>query len=174
MTTRHLTTAVTMAVLCVILVIGAVVGFNALFAPLPGSEEEQPAAAPTESCVVEPVRKGRKLRTGQVVVNVFNGGTRAGLAGQTMDALRSRGFQGGQIGNAPRKNKVKRVQIWIEEGEEAAGRLVARQFGPKTPVMTPKEDLANGVDVVVGNNYRTLQKGPRFVVVKQPPENTCS
>ena len=49
MTSRHVTTAVTMAVLCGILVIGAVVGFNTLFAPLPGSDDEPSAAeSPTD------------------------------------------------------------------------------------------------------------------------------
>lgn len=172
MTGRHVTTAVTMVTLCVILAIGAVVGFNTLFAPLPGDDE--PAAAPTPSCVVEPVKRGKRLRTGQVVVNVFNGGTRAGLAGQTMDALRGRGFRGDQIGNAPDGTKVRRAQIWVEDGEEDAGRLVARQFGRGTRVVTPEEDLANGVDVVVGNGYRGLVRAPRSVVVKQAPEGGCS
>ena len=46
MSTRHLTTAVTLAVLCVILAIGAVVGFNALFAPLPGDDTEPSVTPP--------------------------------------------------------------------------------------------------------------------------------
>jgi len=165
------TTAITMVVLCMILVIASVVGFNALFAPLPGDDE--PAAAPSESCAVEPVQEGRRLRSRQVVVNVFNAGTRGGLAGTTMDALRGRGFRGGTIGNAPEGTKLRRVQVWIEEGEEDAGRLVARQFGPKTPVLTPDDDLANGIDVVVGNNFRTLKRAPRSIKVAQEVEGTC-
>jgi hypothetical protein len=173
MSTRHLTTAVTLAVLCVILAIGAVVGFNALFAPLPG-DDTQPSVTPTETCAVEPVKKGKRLRAGQVVVNVFNGGDRAGLAGQVMDALRGRGFQGGQIGNAPDGTKLRRVQIWAAAGEEDAARLVARQFGPRTPVETPAEDIADGVDVILGNGYRALARAPRFVLVKQTPDGGCS
>ena len=83
MTGRHVTTAITMVVLCMILVIAGVVGFNSLFAPLPNSDEEQPTAAPSESCAVEPVEKGRRLRSRQVVVNVYNAGNRGGLAGTT-------------------------------------------------------------------------------------------
>ena len=172
MTGRHVTTAITMLVLCMILVIAGVVGFNTLFAPLPGSDEE-PSATPSESCAVEPVKRGRLLRSRQVVVNVFNAGTRGGLAGTTMDALRERGFRGGTIGNAPDGTKVRRVQVWIAEGEEDAGKLVARQFGPKTPVLTPENDIVDGIDVVVGNNFRALKRAPRSIKVKQEVEGTC-
>ena len=173
MTGRHVTTAITMVVLCMILVIAGVVGFNSLFAPLPNSDEEQPTAAPSESCAVEPVKKGRRLRSRQVVVNVYNAGTRGGLAGTTMDALRARGFRGGTIGNAPEGTKLQRVQVWIVEGEEDAGRLVARQFGPKTPVETVDTELADGIDVVVGNKFGSLKRAPRSIKVKQEVEGTC-
>lgn len=171
MTGRHVTTAITMLVLCMILVIAGVVGFNALFAPLPGSDE--PAATPSESCAVEPVKEGRRLRSRQVVVNVFNAGNRGGLAGTTMDALRARGFRGGTIGNAPDGTKVRRVQVWIAEGEEDAGWLVARQFGPRTPVLTPDDDIVDGIDVVVGNSFRALKRAPRSIRVEREVEGTC-
>ena len=173
MTGRHVTTAITMIVLCMILVIAGVVGFNSLFATLPNSDEEQPTAAPSESCAVEPVEKGRRLRSRQVVVNVYNAGTRGGLAGTTMDALRARGFRGGTIGNAPEGTKLRRVQVWIVEGEEDAGRLVARQFVPKTPVETVDTELADGIDVVVGNKFGSLKRAPRSIKVKQEVEGTC-
>jgi hypothetical protein len=176
MTGRHITTAVTMAVLVGILVLGMVIGFNQLFAPLPGSENT-PAAEPSPTCTEAPPEKGERLRTREVRVNVFNAGTRAGLAGGTIDAFRSRGFQGGEIGNAPEGTKVKRVQVWIQEGEEDAGRLVARQIGKKLRAMKVDEDLAPGVDVVVGNKFRSLVKAPRSIPVKstrivciEPPE----
>lgn len=172
MTGRHVTTALTMTVLCLILVVAGVVGFNALFAPLPERDEE-PSAAASETCAVEPVKRGRRLRSGQVVVNVFNAGNRGGLAGTTMDALRQRGFRGGTIGNAPEGTKVRRAQVWIAEGEEAAGRLVARQFGPKTPVLTPKVDVADGIDVVVGNGFRALKRAPRSIKVEREVQGTC-
>ncbi|HEX4976666.1 MAG TPA: LytR C-terminal domain-containing protein [Nocardioides sp.] len=171
MTGRHVTTAVTMVVLCMIVVVAAVVGFNTLFAPLPGDDE--PAAAPSPTCAVPPAKEGRRLRSGQVVVNVFNAGTRGGLAGTTLDALRERGFRGGTIGNAPEGTKLRRVQVWVTEGEEDAGRLVARQFGRRTPVVTPDTDLVAGVDVVVGNKFRSLAPAPRSVKVRQEAEGTC-
>lgn len=159
MTGRHLTTAVTMLVLVGILVLGVFVGLRELFAPLPGSSgsaEETPAAAP--SCEPQDAPAGRRLQSRQVTVNVFNGGTRAGLAGLTLDRLAGRGFRPGEAGNAPSDSGVKRVQVWIVEGEETAGRLVARNFGPKVPVVVQEtaDDLGDGVDVVVGNGLARL------------------
>jgi LytR cell envelope-related transcriptional attenuator len=165
MTTRHVTTAVTLVALCVIVMIGAVVGFNALFAPLPGAEDE-PSAAVSSSCDAPSAKKRERLRSAEVTVNVFNAGTRSGLAGATVDAFRARGFRGGLIGNAPSDTKVRRAQVWIVEGEEHAGRLVARQLGPRTPVVTEEEDLGDGVDVLVGNGFRALVRAPRSIVVK--------
>jgi hypothetical protein len=174
MTRRHVTTAVTLVVLLVILVIAGVVGFNALFAPLPGSDEPT-AAAPSPSCTAQPATGGR-LRSKDVAVNVFNAGTRAGLAGSTYDALRARGFKGGEIGNAP-SAKVRRAQVWIVAGEEDAGRLVARQLGKKAKphLVSADEDLGDGVDLVVGNGFRKLVRGaPRSVKVTEPAEDSCA
>jgi hypothetical protein len=172
MTRRHVTTAVTLAVLMVMLVVAAVVGFNALFAPLPGSDEPS-ATASSPSCTAAPA--GKRLRTKDVKVNVFNAGTRAGLAGSTYDALRARGFKGGEIGNAPSAN-VRRAQVWIVKGEEDAGRLVARQIAKKAKphLVSADEDLGSGVDLVVGNGFRKLVRGaPRSVKITQPVENSC-
>ena len=67
---------------------------------------------------------------------------------------------------------VRRVQVWIEKGEEAAGRLVARNFGPKVKVVTVKgEDLADGVDVIVANKFpEKLGKKVESVKVREPLE----
>jgi hypothetical protein len=174
MTSRHLTTAVTMAVLCGILVIGAVVGFNTLFAPLPGAEDE-PSAAASPTCDPGNAKKRERLRPTEVTVNVYNAGDRAGLAGAVSDSFRGRGFVTGQIGNAPSGSKVVRAQVWVAEGEEDAGRLVARQIGPRVPVVTPDEDIADGIDVLVGNRFRGLARNaPRSIVVKGDPVDTCS
>lgn len=173
MTRRHITTAVTLTVLCVLLVIAAITGFNALFAPLPSAEDE-PSASPSPTCTPGP-KKGERLRTDDVRVSVFNAGSRAGLAGSTYDAFRDRGFIGGRVGNAPADAKVRRAQVWIVEGEEDAGRLVARQIARKAKphVVAEKDDLSDGIDVVVGDGFRGLVKAPRKVKVTVG-NNGCS
>ena len=64
MGSRHITTAITLVVLVGILVLGLVVGFRELFAPLP-SDEGDPAAAASPSCEPRSVRPGqRRVKTG--------------------------------------------------------------------------------------------------------------
>lgn len=162
---RHLTTAVTMVVLVAILVIGVVVGVRSLFAPLPGDDE--PAAEPSPSCVERSVKKGQRVAARQVTVSVFNGGTRSGLAGETMRALTKRGFKRGQVGNAPEDVRVKVAQVWTTEANDAAARLVARQFGRSTKVRVTDTDLGAGVDVVVGNDFDKLAKAKRAIIAKR-------
>ena len=171
MTGRHVTTAVTMLVLVAILVLGVVVGVRELFAPLPG-EGEEAAADPSPTCATEDVRPGQRLTSRQVTVNVYNAGTRSGLAGQTLDTLSMRGFRVGEAGNAPKRSGVRRVQVWVVEGEEAAGRLVARNFGPRVPVRPVRgaDDLGDGVDIVVGNGLGALARPLRSIRVRTDQE----
>lgn len=165
MTRRHVTTTVTMLVLVGLLVLGALWGWKALFAELPdGATAEEPA--PT--CATEVVEAGQKLRSRQVRVSVFNGGTRSGLAGETLDALMARGFLGGDLGNAPSDLAVRRVQVWSTVQNDPQARLVARQFGTSVKVRFSDEDLGAGVDVIVGNRFDRLVKAPRALTVKQP------
>ncbi len=167
MTGRHITTAVTMLVLVGLLVLGATWGWQALFEEVPGSGE---AAEPTPSCTTEVIRAGDKVSADQVTVSVFNGGTRNGLADQTLDALTRRGFRPGQVGNAPDDLDVRRVQVWSTIENDPRARLVARQFGKKTRVRFSDEDLGRGIDVIVGNGFRKLDKAPRSVTVKNRRE----
>ncbi len=175
MSSRHVTTAVTLLVLVGILALGLYVGFRELFAPLPGSEEEPQAAEPTASCETAGLQPGDRLRTREVLVNVFNAGTRAGLASGTMDALARRGFREGEVANTSTGGRVKRVQVWIVEGEEAAGRLVARNFGPKVKVRTrgAEDDLGDGVDVVIRTEIGRLAPPVRSVRIRDD-EGACA
>lgn len=168
MTTRVITSAVTMLVLIGLLVVGAVWGWNSLFAPLP--DDVTAAVEPEPSCAVQTVGPGNKVRADQVQVSVFNAGSRSGQAGQTLDKLVERGFLPGDIGNAPSDVTVRRVQVWSDVENDARARLVARQFGPKVKVRFSDEDLGPGVDVVVGNNLNELAKAPRRLKVKQEQE----
>ena len=89
-----------------------------------------------------------------------------------MDTLTRRGFEAGGVGNAASRSGVKRVQVWIVDGEETAGRLVARNFGPKVKVVVRDtgDDLADGVDVVVGNALRRVGPVVRSVRVGKGQE----
>ena len=148
-------TALTMATLLVLLLVAAAWAISALTAPFPGKVD-----LPT--CVATDVAKGEKVFPEQVVVSVFNAGTREGLAGLTMKQLTDMGFVEGDSGNAPDKANVPRAQVWTSEPRNPAVRLVASQFGPGTRVVKGKA-LGPGVVVVVGDRFRTLVKAPKNV-----------
>jgi hypothetical protein len=146
-----------LTVLVALLVVGAVVGFRALFAPI---DEEPTSAEPT--CTRQPVGPGRRVTTQDVTVSVFNASDRSGLANETLNRLANRGFQVGDAGNAPDGTRVRVVQVWTTQEDDVAARLVARQFGRNT-VVRVGDDLGVGIDVVVGEQFQRLVPAPRFL-----------
>ena len=163
---RQITTAVTMLVLCGLLVVGAVVGWRTLFADLPGDK----TAGDPPSCETRQIDAGQRIRSSQVHVSVYNAGDRSGLASSTMAALRKRGFKPGDVGNAPSDAKVTRVAVWSTEEGDAEARLVARQFGRKVKVAFSDVDLGPGVDVIVGDRFQGLANAKRSLRVRAPQD----
>lgn len=166
---RRLTTGITLLVLIGLLFLGAAWGWKALFAEVPGGSLL--GGEPVPTCSPERVKAGQKIRARDVRVSVFNAGSQSGLASETLDVLRKRGFRPGDAGNAPSDIKVRRVQVWSTIEDDPAARLVARQFGKKVKVRYADEDLGLGVDVVVGNKFKgRLVKAPRKLEVKKTRE----
>jgi len=151
-------TAVTLAVLGVLLVVGAVVGWRSLTAPLPGRTEPP-------VCVDTDYQQGDDLYPSQVVVSVLNAGERAGLAGRTMGQLVDQGFVQGTSGNAPDGSKVQRVQIWAADTDSPAVDLLKTRLGKRVKVVRYTSDLP-GVVVVVGDRFDQPSKGPKSVRVR--------
>jgi hypothetical protein len=157
---RRLLSAVTITVLLLVLVLGAVIGWQALSAPLPGSDEPA-ASTPSPDC--DPgLSKGDLVHASDVTVSVFNAGTRSGLAGQTQEQLTARGFIAGDVGNAPGTLAgVRFVRVLADTTTDPAAKLVARQFGRHTLIQKEDDDLGPGVEVVVGDRFVGLVKAPR-------------
>ena len=157
-------TGVTLGVLSVLLVVGAVVGWRFLTAPLPGEEDGTQSAG---ACTSE-LAAGEEVAATEVRVSVFNAGTRQGLAEYVRTALTRRGFLAGEIGNAPSDLRdVARVVVYAPDERDPAARLVALQFGERTRVVASDDDLGPGVDVVVGNGYQWLARGaPRTLTAE--------
>lgn len=164
---RQITAAVTMLVLIGLLVLGAVWGWRALFAEVPG---DATALTPSPTCVSEAIAAGEKIRADQVRVSVFNGGTRSGLAGETLDALMDRGFLAGDTANAPSDVDVARVEVWSTVEKDPRAQLVARQFGKNVKVRFSDEDLGPGIDVIVGDRFDRLARAPRALAVGKAQE----
>ncbi len=148
-------TAVTIAVLGVILFVGAAWGWSSLTEPFP-------EAADPPTCVDRPIARGEKVYPDQVVVSVFNAGNREGLAGRTMQLLGEQGFGAGDSGNAPVGTRVAKVEIWTKDPRNPAVRLVASRFGPDTEVVR-RSAAGAGVFVVVGDAFQKLVAGRKAV-----------
>ena len=141
-----LRSALTLAVLALLVVVAAVWGWAALTEPLP---QEEPVAI----CEEATVSAGGEVRRDQVVVSVFNGSKRAGLAGSTSAELEERGFVPGDVGDSPLPATT--TQIWASDPTNPAVVLVRQQF-KKAKVVTG-DPIGVGVVVVVGEKFKNLR-----------------
>jgi hypothetical protein len=158
---RRAVTGVTLTVLAGLLVVGGLVGWRALSAPVPGDDGDS-----TGTRCDAGVAKGDLIRTRDVTVSVYNAGNRSGLAGQTQQELAARGFIEGDVGNAPADAAdVRFVRVLTTSRDDPAARLVARQFGKRVQVSVAP-DLGAGVEVIVGNRFAGLVKAPRSMRAK--------
>ena len=148
-------TAVTLAVLGGILLLAAAWGWSALTDPFPGK-----ADLPT--CVTTTVPQGEKVYPNQVVVSVFNAGTREGLAGRTMQLFTDQGFVEGDSGNAQARARVRTAEIWTDEPRSPAVLLVASRLGPNAKVVR-RHAAGAGVVVIVGDAFKKLRDGRKAI-----------
>ncbi len=151
---RHLLTAVTLLVLLALVGAGGYYGYRELFAPLGDDVSASPGGRDCE----RGLRRGETVRTGDVTVSVLNAGTTNGLAGRVQGALVRRGFIAGTTDNAPDDQTVRFVRVLAPSTRDPAARLVAVQFGARTVIQRSRENLGPGVDVIVGDRFRGLEK----------------
>ena len=168
-----LRSAITLGVLIIVLLLGLVWGWTKLVEPLPGLSGD-PDEAPEAACSVRTVAKGEKVHPDEVTVSVFNAGTTDGLATKTMEQLQTRGFAPGETGNAPSATDV----TGSRSGRRTPGTLLsdwsASYLGRSVKVVNPKgEALGLGVVVVVGDDFRRVRHGARFVRARADAE-VCS
>jgi hypothetical protein len=142
-----LKSAATLGVLVVLLLIATLWGWAAFTEPFPQDE-------PVAICENASVPAGGEVRRDQVVVSVFNGSGRSGLAGTASAELTERGFVAGDIGNAPEPSKA--TQIWADDPANPAVDLVRQQF--KGAKVVPGKALGPGVVVILGEGFQTLRK----------------
>jgi len=131
------------------------------------------AARGSADCKREP-GKGRDRDTGSstrtaakklpkpsdITVNVFNATKRSGLAKDTADELKKRGFKIGDVGNAPKPydKKVKTPGILLGAPASADGAL--RVLGTQLAGAPAKNDTRGGkdVDLIIGSAFKDLVK----------------
>jgi hypothetical protein len=151
-------TPVTMVVLVGILVGGGWWGWQSLI---------NSSAEPT--CVDQKLPNNRMVPK-HVVLNVYNGGARAGSAQRVADALRKRGFNIGKVANEPKGDKVDVAELRGAAGNAPEIALVAGQLNQKAvPVGDGRTD--HTVDLVIGAGFGSVKlKGMPSVAV--PPDST--
>ena len=152
-----------------LLVLGgmAVYGFRSALAPLPDRSSPDPTCSETETEVQ------RFLRRGEVQVSVFNAGDKEGFAGKTLEKVEAAGFKAGNSGNAPGSAGVRRAVVWTTEPGDTSARLVALAFGKRTRVQVTETDLGPGIDVIIGNRFKGLDKKAPNRIRLPRPVTTC-
>jgi hypothetical protein len=162
---RKLTTAVTLMVLLLVLIGMAAYGYNQLTAPLP----QLPSAE--EKCTGAEKEVQGFLKRKQVQVSVFNAGTQEGFAGSTLEKFVDAGFRAGNAGNAPKSAQIRRAVVWTTEEGDSAAKLVATSLGRRTKIEITETDLGPGVDVIVGNKFKGLNRNaPKKIRLADPVE----
>ena len=154
----HWRTPITMVVLLGILIGGTWWGWNSL------------TDSSAEANCIEQKLPNNRLVPKQVVVNIYNGGARAGTAAKVAADLKKRGFNIGKIANEPNGDKVDLVAIRGATADAPELKLVAGQLNQKAAAAADARP-DHTVDVVVGSGYTQLNaKGLPSIAV--PADST--
>lgn len=157
-----LRSALTLAFLGLLVVVATLWGWSAFTEPFP---EDEPVAI----CESETIPAGTEVRRDQVVVSVFNGSGRSGLAGSTSAQLEERGFVAGDVADSPQP--AASTQIWSSDPTNPAVRLVQQQF--KGAQVVPGDPIGVGVVVVVGEKFTSLRRKQVESVVAETDATIC-
>ncbi len=160
--TAGVRSGLTLLGLGLLLVAATVWGWSALTKPFPKDE-------PVAICEDTPVTAGSEVRRDEIVVSVFNGSERSGLASATVAQLEERGFVAGDVGDAPQQ--ISSTQIWADDATNPAVQLVQRQF--KGADVVPGTQIGPGVVVVVGEKFTALRKKQVESVVVEADATYC-
>ncbi|MEG3629802.1 LytR C-terminal domain-containing protein [Streptomyces poriticola] len=132
--------------------------------------DEASAAGAKDGCPVAPARASASPAAaspaltalpepGQVTVNVLNATTRSGLAQQTADELKKRGFRIGDVANAPQEFDKKVAGAGILLGPATGLKTTLPVLGTQLPAAEQRTDAArkgSAVDLILGNGFKGL------------------
>lgn len=145
---RVVRTPVTLLILFGVLLYGAWWGYNNIIKPVP--------SLPPEPCVNQSVPKGQ-LKSSQVVVKVYNGGDRKGLAADVGRSLRGKGFRVTLTTNTV--EKIQKTVIVGADPNNPEVKFVKTFF--KESVVRADQRADRTVDVLVGNKYGGFNKSAK-------------
>ncbi|MFH0521751.1 LytR C-terminal domain-containing protein [Streptomyces sp. M41] len=130
-----------------------------------GGGRKASAAGPKADCgttgTPSPASTAPLPRPGKITVNVFNATTRSGLAKQTADELKKRGFKIGDVGNATKEfdKKVKGTGMLL--GPDSSLNSALPVLGTQLATAERRTDAARKdktVDLIIGNGFKELTK----------------
>lgn len=134
-----------------VFVAGTAIGVN-LVAAQPEPVAEEPA------CEIRKIAQGEVLSSNLVMVHVYNGSKRAGLANRVKINIERRGFLGGVAENNPGRLTPRNVAVLTDDPQDPRVRLVAAQFKGKVQRIKADFPTEDGVSVLVGSDYQGLKK----------------
>ncbi|MFV0134975.1 LytR C-terminal domain-containing protein [Streptomyces sp. HMX87] len=128
-------------------------------------DDEAVAAGTRADCPVTPARASASPaaaalpKPGRITVNVLNATTRSGLAQQTADELKKRGFRVGDVANAPKEYDKKVEGAGVLLGPAAALKTSLPVLGTQLPAAELRTDAARkggAVDLIIGEGFKGL------------------
>jgi hypothetical protein len=145
---RIVRTPITLLVLLGVLLWAAWWGYTNVLQPVP--------KIPPAPCVEQTVTKG-VITSAQVIINVYNGGDKRGLAGDVRRNLQSKGFKVPVATNTV--EKISKTVI-VGGGAKNPEVLFVKTFFKDSVVRADKRKDGS-VDVLVGNDYGGFIKAAR-------------
>ncbi|GAB1508751.1 LCP family protein [Actinophytocola sp. KF-1] len=132
--------------------------------PVPGD-----TTTTTTATTTPPADYGARPTLGLVTVDVRNGSNTRGLAATVLRALTEKGFQGGDVGDAPVQSSS---TIWYAPGERNLAEFAANELGGRFTYLEDGSLTANELTVVLGTDYEGVEvtNGVRA----QPPSTSSS
>ncbi len=165
---RGLKTALTLAALVALIIIGGMWGWASFTEPFPERAGPQP-------CTDTTIAAGDSLTPEKVLVDVYNASDRVGLAGRTAEELRSAGFVVGRATDAPSGTTIKVAEIWTDDPQGPEAKLLRSYLGKRAKIRNA-EPLDAGLTLVLGSKFKQVTKGKKSLELKKdtvvcvPPE----
>lgn len=150
---RIVRTPITLLILLGVLMWGAWWGYTNILRPIP--------PIPPPPCVEQTLAKG-VIKSDQVIIKVYNGGDKRGLAGEVGRQLRSSNFKVTVTDNTV--EKISKTVI-VGGGAKNAEVLFVKTFFKDSVVRADKRKDGS-VDVLVGNKYGGFVKAKTTYAVK--------
>jgi hypothetical protein len=167
-------TPVTLLVLLIVLLGAAFYGWQTIISPATEDDQTTTPHKKPKCDDVQQFTKGQLIRAHDIVVNVYNAGTRTGLATETLDDLSKRGFEAGAADNAPGTVSAANVTVLTAAKQPSPQeKLVAMQFKGDVK-FTQGPTLDPGIDVIVGNDFDAVDKKADRSLRLKKDVSTCA